>query len=83
MSVVWRKLRTWSSASITFLKINWLFLFLISPTWGIYREFHKEDTWGLAINFLCFALIFSSAMSLRTSSLILQDLRHIGDRTNP
>lgn len=79
MSVVLKCLNTWMIAGLSFLKINWLLFFVIVPIHGIMSGVKTDSIWIVAINFVSFSIIFSSAMSLRTTCIVLKEMRE-GER---
>ena len=79
MSVVLKCLKTWMFAGLSFLKISWLFILTIVPLHGMMSGVKMDSIWIVAINFVSFSIIFSSAMSVRTTCIILKEMRE-GER---
>ena len=79
MSVVLKCLKTWIIAGLSFLNINWLFFLVIVPLHGIMTGVKIDSIWTVAINFVSFSIIFSSAISFRTSCIILKEMQE-GER---
>jgi|APSaa5957512535_1039671.scaffolds.fasta_scaffold55052_3 hypothetical protein len=77
MRNVLRKLRQLKTGIFSFLKNNWLFLFLVFSIHGIKTGISEYNLFTIMINSMSFAIIFSSAMSVRTNNIIMNDLREI------
>lgn len=77
MQGVLRKLRQLRIGTFFFLKINWFFVFTILPFRGIMLGAYEGDLFTVMINSMTFSVIFSSAMTIRTSNIIMRDLREI------
>ena len=79
MIAVLKCLKTWMSVGLSFLKVYCLFFLLTIPIHGIYLGVVNDQIWSITINFMSFAVIFSSAMSFRTTCIILRETRRIFD----
>jgi len=79
MRGVLRKLGQLRKGTFFFLKANWMFLMLVFSVYGISTGIYEQDLFRVMINSMSFAIIFSSAMTVRTTIIIMRDLREIRD----
>jgi hypothetical protein len=52
---------------------------LVFSVYGISTGIYEQDLFRVMINSMSFAIIFSSAMTVRTTIIIMRDLREIRD----